>query len=153
MRYSKKVMEIFSHPKNMGEMKNPDGLGKVGNAMCGDIMWLYLRVSKERKGDVIRDIRVKTFGCIAAIVTSSMLAGMARGKTIEEAIKISRQDIVNHVGGLPQHKIHCSVLASSALREAIYDYLRKNNRPIPEDLRKQHEIAERITRGIENSHY
>ena len=153
MRYSKKVMEIFSHPRNMGEIKNPDGLGKVGNPMCGDLMWLYLRVSRSPNGrDVIKDIKVKTFGCIAAIVTSSVITDMVKGKTIEEALKISKQDIVKEVEGLPPQKIHCSVLAASALKEAIYDYLRKNKRPVPDDLKKDHEISERITMGIEHDH-
>ena len=135
-------MEIFSHPKNMGEIKSPDGLGKVGNAMCGDIMWLYLRVSRDRNGmEVIKDIKVKTFGCVAAIVTSSILTEMAKGMTIDEALKISKQEIVKTVEGLPPQKIHCSVLASSALREAIYDYLNKNNRPIPDELKRSHELA------------
>ena len=152
MRYSRKVMEIFSHPRNMGEIKNPDGLGKVGNPVCGDLMWLYLRIEKKGSKEIIRDIKVKTFGCVAAIVTSSILTEMAKGMTIEQALKISKQDIVKKVEGLPPQKIHCSVLAASALKEAIYDYLKKNKRPIPGDLEKAHEMSVKMRDSIEHAH-
>ena len=124
--YSKKVMDLFQHPKNMGEIRNPDGVGKVGNPVCGDVLWMYIRVRKNREGkEYIKDIKVKTFGCVSAIATSSAITEMAKGKTLEEAEKISNMDIVDLVGGLPPQKVHCSVLAADALRKAIEDYRKK----------------------------
>ncbi len=116
--YSEKVMEHFANPHNVGEIPDADGVGKVGNPQCGDVMWLYIKV----KDDVITDIKFKTFGCGAAIATSSMITELARGKTLEEAKKISRQDVADSLDGLPPTKMHCSNLASDALREAIKDY-------------------------------
>ena len=116
--YSEKVMEHFANPHNVGEIPNADGIGKVGNPQCGDVMWLYIKV----KDNVITDIKFKTFGCGAAIATSSMITELARGKTLEEAKKISRQDVADSLDGLPPTKMHCSNLASDALREAIKDY-------------------------------
>jgi nitrogen fixation NifU-like protein len=124
--YSKKVMELFQHPRNMGEMKNPDGVGKIGNPICGDVMWLYIRVGKDKKGrEIIEDIKVKTFGCVAAIATSSALTEIAKGKTLEESEKITNKSILDIVEGLPPQKIHCSVLAAQALKKAIEDYRRR----------------------------
>ncbi len=116
--YSDKVMDHFANPRNVGEIKDADGVGKVGNPQCGDVMWLYIKV----KDDIITDIKFKTFGCGAAIATSSMITELARGKTLEEAKKISRQDVADSLDGLPPVKMHCSNLASDALREAIKDY-------------------------------
>jgi len=116
--YSEKVMEHFANPHNVGEIPDADGIGKVGNPQCGDVMWLYIKV----KGNIITDIKFKTFGCGAAIATSSMITELARGKTLEEAKKISRQDVADSLDGLPPTKMHCSNLASDALREAIKDY-------------------------------
>lgn len=116
--YSEKVMEHFANPHNVGEIPNADGIGKVGNPQCGDVMWLYIKV----KDNIITDIKFKTFGCGAAIATSSMITELARGKTLEEAKKISRQDVADSLDGLPPTKMHCSNLASDALREAIKDY-------------------------------
>lgn len=116
--YSEKVMEHFANPHNVGEIPNADGIGKVGNPQCGDVMWLYIKV----KGNIITDIKFKTFGCGAAIATNSMITELARGKTLEEAKKISRQDVADSLDGLPPTKMHCSNLASDALREAIKDY-------------------------------
>lgn len=116
--YSDKVMDHFANPRNVGEIPNADGVGKVGNPQCGDVMWLYIKV----KDDIITDIKFKTFGCGAAIATSSMITELARGKTLEEAKKISRQDVADSLDGLPPVKMHCSNLASDALREAIKDY-------------------------------
>ena len=127
--YSKKVMELFHHPKNMGEMKDPDGVGKIGNPVCGDVMEIYIKIGKNKKGkDVITDIKVKTYGCVAAIATSSKITEMAKGKTIEEAERISNKDIVDLVDGLPPQKLHCSVLAADALRNAIKDYRKKRGK-------------------------
>jgi nitrogen fixation NifU-like protein len=126
--YSKRVMELFRNPKNMGEMKNPDGIGKIGNPVCGDVMWMYIRVGKNKKGeDIIDDVMAKTFGCVAAIATSSQVTEMAKGKTLEDAMKITRKDIVDIVDGLPPQKVHCSVLAAGALRNAIEDYRKRRS--------------------------
>ncbi len=116
--YSDKVMDHFANPRNVGEIKDADGVGKVGNPQCGDVMWLYIKV----RDDIITDIKFKTFGCGAAIATSSMITELAKGKTLEEAKKISRQDVADSLDGLPPVKMHCSNLASDALREAIKDY-------------------------------
>lgn len=116
--YSEKVMEHFANPHNVGEIPDADGIGKVGNPQCGDVMWLYIKV----KDNIITNIKFKTFGCGAAIATSSMITELARGKTLEEAKKISRQDVADSLDGLPPTKMHCSNLASDALREAIKDY-------------------------------
>lgn len=121
-KYSKKVMENFLHPKNMGEMRNPDGTGRVGNPICGDIMQVYIKVGENRKGEYIKNIKFKTFGCAAAIATSSMITQLAKGKTLNEAKKITRDDITESLKGLPSIKMHCSNLASDALKLAIKDY-------------------------------
>jgi nitrogen fixation NifU-like protein len=116
--YSEKVMDHFANPRNVGEIPDADGIGKVGNPQCGDVMWLYIKV----KNGILTDIKFKTFGCGAAIATSSMITELAKGKTIEEAKKISRQDVADSLEGLPPTKMHCSNLAADALREAIKDY-------------------------------
>jgi len=116
--YSEKVMDHFANPRNVGEIPDADGIGKVGNPQCGDVMWLYIKV----KDGILIDIKFKTFGCGAAIATSSMITELAKGKTIEEAKKISRQDVADSLEGLPPTKMHCSNLAADALREAIKDY-------------------------------
>jgi nitrogen fixation NifU-like protein len=116
--YSDKVMEHFRNPRNVGEIPDADGVGKVGNPVCGDVMFIYIKV----KDDVITDIKFKTLGCGAAIATSSMITEMAKGKTIEEAKKISRKDVADALDGLPPQKMHCSNLAADGLRAAIEDY-------------------------------
>ncbi len=113
--YTEKVKEHFFHPRNVGEIKNADGIGKVGNPTCGDVMAIYIKV----KDDRIVDIKFKTFGCTAAIATSSILTEMAKGKTLDEALKITRDDVANELGGLPAIKMHCSNLAADALHDAI----------------------------------
>ncbi len=124
--YSKKVMCVFKHPKHMGVIKNADGIGKVGNPQCGDVMVVYIRVSKNKKGqDILKDVKVETFGCVAAISTSSTLADMVIGKTMQEALKVSKKDVTDKLGGLPLEKWHCSVLAVDALQEAIKNYREK----------------------------
>lgn len=126
IKYSKKVIKEFTHPKNMGEIKNPDGVGKIGNPVCGDVMWLYIKVGKNKKGkEIIKDIKFKTFGCAAAIATSSMITQLAKGKTLDEAEKITRNDVADSLKGLPPVKMHCSNLASDALKKAIADYKKK----------------------------
>jgi nitrogen fixation NifU-like protein len=124
--YTDKVMDIFKHPHNMGEIKDADGIGKVGNPVCGDVMQVYIKVGKNNKGEeIITDIKVKTFGCVAAIATSSILTDMAKGKTLEEAKKIGKLEMAKELGGLPQQKMHCSVLSHEALAKAIEDYENK----------------------------
>lgn len=121
--YSKKVLQHFNRPHNYGKMKNPDGVGEVGNMVCGDLMKLYIKVGKNKKcQDIIKDIKFETFGCLAAIASSSMLTDLVKGKTLEEAIKFDRKEIVDELGGLPPIKIHCSVLAGDALIKAIKDF-------------------------------
>lgn len=121
LMYSKQVIEQFTHPKNMGSLKDADGVGTVGNIMCGDQMTLYIKV----KNNIITDIKFESFGCAAAIATSSMITELAKGKTIQEAEKISRNDVANELGGLPPIKMHCSNLAAEALKKAIEDYRAK----------------------------
>jgi nitrogen fixation protein NifU and related proteins len=128
LQYNKKVMKLFMNPKNMGEIKDADGIGKVGNPVCGDVMWVYIKVGKNSKGkEVLTNVKFKTFGCASAIATSSMITQIAKGKTIEEAKKIKYKDVVDSLGGLPQIKIHCSTLATEALNKAIENY-KKNKR-------------------------
>ena len=125
--YSKKVMEHFKNPKNIKEIKDADGVGEVGNPSCGDVMYCYIKVGKNKAGkEIITDIGVKTLGCVAAIATSSMTTELAKGKTLEKAKKINRDTISNALGKLPLIKEHCSNLAADALHKAIEDYENKN---------------------------
>jgi len=119
--YSKKVMEHFMNPKNVGTIKNPDGYGKVGNPVCGDLMEMYITV----KDDVITDMKFQTFGCGSAIATSSMVTELAKGMHVDEAMKITRNNVADELDGLPPIKMHCSNLAADALHEAIKDYKEK----------------------------
>jgi len=132
--YSEKVLEHFRNPRNLGRIENADGIGKVGNPVCGDVMKVYIRV----KGGKIADIKFETFGCAAAIATSSMITELARGKKIEDALKVSRDDISSELGGLPPIKEHCSNLAADALAEAIHDYLVKRKLKVPAALEQRH---------------
>ncbi len=116
--YSKEVIKHFKHPKNMGQMKNPDGVGEVGNPACGDILKIYIKVEDNK----IKDISFETLGCAVAIAVSSMITQMVKGKTIKKALKITKQDIIKELGGLPAFKNHCSNLAAQALKKAIEDY-------------------------------
>ena len=126
MEYSEKVKEHFRNPRNVGEIENPDGVGKVGNPVCGDIMELYIKVQE----GVITDAKFKTFGCGAAIATSSMVTELVKNKTVEDALKISNRAVAEALGGLPPIKMHCSVLAEEALRKAIDDYLSRSSRAV-----------------------
>jgi len=121
--YSEKVLEYFHHPKNVGELENPDGTGQVGNAACGDIMKITISITD----DVISDIKFKTFGCAAAIATSSMITEMVKGKSLDEALKITNRDVAEELDGLPKQKMHCSNLAADALKAAIEDYTERTN--------------------------
>jgi len=119
--YSQKVMEHFKNPRNMGEIPDADGVGTVGNPVCGDLMTIYIKVKDNR----LEDIKFKTFGCGSAIATSSMITELAKGKTLEEGMKISRGNVADELGGLPPVKMHCSNLAADALHAAIEDYYKK----------------------------
>lgn len=119
--YNEKVMKAFAEPKNVGEIENPDGIGTVGNASCGDIMQITLRI----ENDVITDAKFKTFGCAAAIATSSTATEMIKGMTIDEALKVTNKKVVEVLEGLPPQKLHCSVLAEEAIKKAIEDYRSK----------------------------
>ena len=119
--YSTKVMEHFANPHNVGEIPDADGIGKVGNPVCGDIMNMYIKV----ENNVITDVKFKTFGCGAAIATSSMATDLIKGKTIEEALALTNDAVAEALGGLPRVKMHCSVLAEQAVRSAVDDYLKK----------------------------
>jgi nitrogen fixation NifU-like protein len=119
--YSKKVLDHFMNPRNVGALESPDGYGKVGNPVCGDLMEMFIKVKEEK----IDEITFRTFGCTAAIATSSMTTEMAKGKTLDEALKITRKDVADTLGGLPPQKMHCSNLAADALHLAIEDYRQK----------------------------
>jgi nitrogen fixation NifU-like protein len=122
--YSEKVLEHFRNPRNMGRIENADGIGKVGNPICGDVMYIYIKV----EDDKIVDCKFETFGCAAAIATSSMVTEMVKGKTLEEALKITNREVTEALDGLPPVKYHCSVLAEEGIRAAIEDYLRKKGK-------------------------
>lgn len=119
--YSEKVMEHFTNPRNVGMIENPDGYGKVGNPVCGDLMEMFIKV----EDDIIKDIKFRTFGCGSAIATSSMVTEMAKGMRVDEAMKITRGDVADELEGLPPRKMHCSNLAANALQEAITDYKKR----------------------------
>jgi len=131
--YSKKVIDHFHNPHNYGRIKNASAVGKIGNLVCGDVMHLYIKV----ENDIIKDIKFETFGCAAAIATSSIVTDLAKGKTIKEALKITSKKVFDSLGGLPPIKVHCSLLAVDALREAIYQYLKKEGKEIPKGLKKK----------------
>ena len=120
--YNDKVMEIFQNPKNVGELKGANGIGTVGNESCGDIMKLYLKINDK---EVIENASFKTFGCAAAIVSSSVATEMIKGKTVDEALQLENEAIIDYLGGLPDNKIHCSILAKEAITEAVKDYRKK----------------------------
>lgn len=128
MIYSEKVMEHFQNPRNVGTIKDADGIGKVGSPICGDVMAFYIKVKDNR----IEDVKFQTFGCGAAIAVSSMVSEMAKGKTIEEAMKITNMDVAEELGGLPKKKLHCSNLGADALHEAIKNYKQRKR-----DLKKE----------------
>ncbi len=121
--YSEKVLDYFRNPRNMGKIQDPDGIGKVGNPTCGDVMWIYIKV----KDGIITDCKFETFGCVAAIATSSVLTELAKGKNFEQALKITNKDVANELEGLPPIKMHCSLLAEEGLKSAIEDYRKKTS--------------------------
>ena len=128
--YTEKVMEEFKNPQNVGEIENADAVGEVGNAVCGDIMKIYMKIDD----DIITDIKFKTFGCGAAIATSSMATQLVKGKSIYDAMKLTNKEVMDRLGGLPPQKIHCSVLAEEAIAAALTNYFEKNGKPLPEEL-------------------
>ena len=127
--YSEKVMDHFQHPRNMGEIENASGVGTVGNAKCGDIMRIYLDIDEDTK--VIKDCKFKTFGCGAAVATSSMATELVIGKTIYEAMEVTNKAVMEALDGLPPVKIHCSLLAEESIHAALWDYCQKNHIEIP----------------------
>ncbi len=133
--YTEKVLDHFSHPRNMGEMQDANGVGMVGNAKCGDIMQIFLKISDE---GVIEDVSFKTFGCGAAIATSSMATELIKGKKVEDALKLSNSAVVEALEGLPPQKIHCSVLAEEAVKAAVEDYYKRRGEPAPEGIEHKH---------------
>ena len=136
MKYSEKVMDHFTNPRNVGEIENADGVGVVGNAKCGDIMKMYLKIDEN---DVITDCKFKTFGCGAAIATSSMATELVKGHTVEEALKLTNSAVVEALDGLPAVKVHCSVLAEEAIKSALADHYTKIGRPIDFDYDPDHD--------------
>ena len=128
MDYSEKVMDHFANPRNVGVIEDANAVGEVGNAKCGDIMKMYMKINDE---GVIEDIKFKTFGCGAAVATSSMATEMVKGKTIEEALKLTNKAVAEALDGLPAHKMHCSVLAEEAIKAALADYYTRQGLPVP----------------------
>ena len=135
MKYSEKVMDHFTNPRTVGEIENADGVGVVGNAKCGDIMKMYLKI----EDDVITDCKFKTFGCGAAIATSSMATELIKGKTVKEALELTNSAVVEALEGLPPVKVHCSVLAEEAIKTALADYYGKIGREVDFEIEKSHE--------------
>ena len=135
MQYSQKVMDHFANPRNVGEIENADGVGVVGNAKCGDIMKMYLKI----ENDVITDCKFKTFGCGAAIATSSMATELIKGHTVEDALKLTNKVVVEALDGLPPVKVHCSVLAEEAIKTAVADYYKKIGKPVDFEIEKSHD--------------
>ena len=133
MDYSEKVVDHYTNPRNVGKIEDASGIGEVGNPVCGDIMKMFLKI----ENNIITDVKFKTFGCGAAIATSSISTEMIKGKTIEEALNLKNTDVVNELGGLPPVKLHCSVLAEEAIHEAIADYLRKEGKLTEEEIKKK----------------
>lgn len=148
--YTDKVIEHFREPHNRGKLEEYSAIGKVGNIVCGDVMWLYIKVDQDEAGrDIITDISWETFGCTAAIATSSMVSDLAKGKTVEEAIAVTNQNVASELGGLPPIKMHCSALAADALNEAIHTYLSQEGKEIPEALQQRHARIEKEVAALE----
>ena len=137
--YTEKVMDHFEHPRNVGEIDNPSGMGTVGNAKCGDIMRIYLDIDEDQ---IIRDVKFKTFGCGAAVATSSMATEMVKGKSIQEAMEVTNQAVCEALDGLPPVKVHCSLLAEEAIHAALWDYAEKNKIEIKGLKRPKSDIGE-----------
>lgn len=139
MTYSEEVMEHFRNPRNVGKIDDADGVGEVGNAVCGDIMKMYLKI----KDGIIEDVKFNTFGCGSAIATSSMATELIKGKPVKDALKLTNKAVVDALGGLPPVKIHCSVLAEEAVKAALKDYYERNGLPVPEEcITEEHDEHE-----------
>ncbi len=148
--YSERVLDHFRNPRNKGKLEEYSAVGKVGNIMCGDVMWLYIKVERNANNeDTISDISWETFGCTAAIAISSIVTEMVKGKRLTEATAISNQDVAEMLGGLPPAKMHCSLLAVEALSEAIYNYLQAKGEIIPALLVKRHEHVEKVKKELD----
>jgi nitrogen fixation NifU-like protein len=152
--YSKTIIEHFKRPRNAGKIKNASGIGEAGNVLCGDFMKIYLKIKKNKKGeDLIEDIKFETLGCAVAIANTSLLTTMVKGKTIKKALQIKKEDLIKKLGKpLPPSKIHCSILALDALKEAIYDYYQKEKIKIPEELEKEHQRIVKTNEEIEKKY-
>lgn len=151
--YSKEVMKHFRNPQNVGKMKDFDGVGKVGNLRCGDIMYLYIKIGKnKRKEEIIKDIKFETFGCTVAIANTSLLTTMVKGKTLTKALATTKDDLVKKFKNVPLIKVHCSLLAVDALGEAIYDYYKRQKRKISQELEERHKTAEVVGQELEKRH-
>lgn len=137
--YSEEVMKHFTNPKNVGEMENPDGVGEAGNPVCGDMMTFYIKVKDGR----LEDVKYKTFGCVAAIAVSSKVSELVKGKTLNEAKKLSKKAVAEALGGLPKEKMHCSNLGAEALNNAIRDYQTKQGTVVKEEV-KEEDIVEHV---------
>lgn len=149
--YSKKVMKHFKNPHNYGKIAGADGIGEVGNIVCGDVMYLYIKLGKNKQGkNIIKQISFETYGCAAAIATSSVITDLARNKTLDEALSLSKDHVITALDTLPPIKVHCSLLAIDALQEAIFDYLSKNKKPISQSLQKKHEHNQKNKCSVEN---
>lgn len=145
--YTEKVMDHFANPRNVGEIENADAIGEVGNAVCGDIMKIYLKI----ENNIITDIKFKTFGCGAAIATSSMATELIKGKSLDEALKISNKDVIASLGGLPPAKVHCSVLAEEAIKAAVADYYKRNG--IENDIQLCEGCCSSCEKNKEHAHH
>lgn len=141
--YNDTVMDHFMNPRNVGVIEDPDGYGKVGNPVCGDLMEIFINV----KDDRIADIKFRTFGCGSAIAVSSMVTEMAKGKSLDEAVKITRDDVADELGGLPPQKLHCSNLGADALHAAIKDYWVKTGKITPEEAAVEEKVQEEVQEG------
>jgi nitrogen fixation protein NifU and related proteins len=148
LNYSKKVLKHFRKPHNLGMIENADGTGEVGNMACGDVMKLYLKI----EGEIIKDVKFETYGCAAAIATSSVITDLVKGKTIKEALTMTNKSVVDSLDGLPPVKIHCSLLSVDALNEAIYDYLTKNKKNVPLVLKERHKRMMTLHKMEEHGH-
>ena len=137
--YTEKVMDHFQHPRNVGEIENPSGMGTVGNAKCGDIMRIYLDIDDDQ---IIRDVKFKTFGCGAAVATSSMATELVKGKTVQEAMEVTNKAVCEALDGLPPVKVHCSLLAEEAIHAALWDYCQKSGAVINGLKKPKNDISE-----------
>ena len=138
MEYSDKVVDHYTNPRNVGKIEDPSGVGQVGNPVCGDIMKMYIKV----ENNIITDVKFKTFGCGAAIASSSISTELIKGKTIEEALELKNKDVIKALDGLPLVKLHCSVLAEEAIHEAIADYLKKEGKLTEEEIKEKCNLKE-----------